>query len=61
MVVAALKKHEDKLLIKNLKIRLTKNDHYELKKYCYERNITMNDFVRNLIKNAIKKNRKSDK
>ncbi|WP_342217716.1 hypothetical protein [Spiroplasma endosymbiont of Amphimallon solstitiale] len=46
MVAAALKKHQDKLLIKNLKIRLTKNDHYELKTYCYERNIIMNDFVR---------------
>lgn len=54
----ALKKHEDKLLIKNLKIRLTKNDHYELKTYCYERNITMNDFVRDLIKNAIKQSKK---
>lgn len=45
--------------LKQIPIRLTKEEHYELKKLCLEKNnISINKFIRNLIKNEI--NRKSD-
>ncbi|CAB1054089.1 hypothetical protein [Spiroplasma endosymbiont of Danaus chrysippus] len=58
-MVAAPKKKPEDLIIKQIHIRLNKNDYYELKKMCLEEDITINSFVKNLIKNAI--NRKSDK
>lgn len=58
MVVPALKKHKDKLIKKEIHIRFTENDFQELKQFCYERNITMSDFIRGLIKNAIKRTKK---
>ena len=57
MVAAAKKKPED-LIIKQVHIRLNKNDYYELKKMCLEEEITINTFVRSLIKNAIKQSKK---
>ncbi|WP_338986770.1 hypothetical protein [Spiroplasma endosymbiont of Dasysyrphus albostriatus] len=58
-MTAAPKKKPEDLIIKQIIIRLTKSDHYELKKLCVKKEITINNFVRDLIKNAI--NRKSDK
>lgn len=55
----AHKKKPEDLIIKQVHIRLNKNDYYELKKICLEEDMTINKFVKNLIKNAI--NRKSDK
>lgn len=53
MVVTPKKKLED-LIIKQVHIRLNKNDYYELKKICLEEDITINNFVRNLIKQSKK-------
>jgi len=45
--------------LKQIFVRLTKEEHYELKKLCLENNnISINKFVRNLIKNAIKQSKK---
>lgn len=57
MVASPKKKLED-LIIKQVHIRLNKNDYYELKKMCLEEDITINTFVRNLIQNAIKQSKK---
>ncbi|WP_338974207.1 hypothetical protein [Spiroplasma endosymbiont of Tricholauxania praeusta] len=53
-MVAAPKKKPEDLITKQIIIRLTKSDHYELKKLCVKKEITINNFVRDLIKNAIK-------
>lgn len=55
--MAPKKKLED-LIIKQIHIRLNKSDYYELKKMCLEEDITINSFVKNLIKNAIKQSKK---
>ncbi len=56
-MVAAPKKKPEDLITKQIIIRLTKSDHYELKKLCLEYDITINNFVRNLIQNAIKQSK----
>ncbi|WP_425381519.1 hypothetical protein [Spiroplasma endosymbiont of Polydrusus pterygomalis] len=55
----AHKKKIEDLITKQFIIRLTKIEHYELKKLCVKEEVTINNFVRNLIKNEI--TRKSDK
>ncbi len=58
--MSAHKKKIEELINKQIFVRLTKEEHYELKKLCLENNnMSITNFVRNLIKNAI--NRKSDK
>ncbi len=52
---------KEELLNKILIIRFRELEFQNLKEFCKEKNITVSEFVRNLIKNAIKKNRKSDK
>ncbi|WP_342277166.1 hypothetical protein [Spiroplasma endosymbiont of Nebria brevicollis] len=49
----ALKKNKEDLINKQIHIRANKNDYYKLKIICVEKDITINKFVRNLIKNAI--------
>lgn len=48
------KKLNENLFNKQIHVYLDKNDFYELKKICLENDITINGFVRSLIKNAIK-------
>lgn len=58
-MLTKFKKHEELLINKQLKIRLNKKEHEELKQFCYEkREMTMNDFVRELIKNELKRRKK---
>ncbi|WP_338977476.1 MULTISPECIES: hypothetical protein [unclassified Spiroplasma] len=46
------------LLNKILIIRFRELEFQNLKDFCKEKDITVSEFVRNLIKNAIKKNKK---
>ncbi|BET39050.1 hypothetical protein [Spiroplasma ixodetis] len=61
-MVAAPKKKPEDLMIKQIIIhlRFTEKDYEKLKEICEEKNMKINGFIRSLIKNAIKKNRKSD-
>ncbi|WP_342275895.1 hypothetical protein [Spiroplasma endosymbiont of Nebria brevicollis] len=49
----AHKKNQEDLIIKQIHIWVNKTDYYKLKIICVEKDITINKFVRNLIKNAI--------
>ncbi|WP_375316903.1 hypothetical protein [Spiroplasma endosymbiont of Virgichneumon dumeticola] len=54
----AHKKKIEDLINKQIFVRLTKEEHYELKKLCLENNnMSITNFVRNLIKNAIKQSK----
>ncbi|WP_342275757.1 hypothetical protein [Spiroplasma endosymbiont of Nebria brevicollis] len=53
--MSAHKKNKEDLLNKQMIVRLTIDEYYEFKKYCLENHITINAFLRSLIKNAIKK------
>ncbi|WP_342276216.1 hypothetical protein [Spiroplasma endosymbiont of Nebria brevicollis] len=49
---------KEELLNKVLIIRFKEFEFQELKQFCKEREITISEFVRNLIKNAIKRAKK---
>lgn len=54
----AHKKKTEDLINKQIITRLTKEEHYELKIICVEKENTISNFVRSLIKNAIKQSKK---